>query len=123
MAEELLNDVDKAILFLNIPNIEDLSVISSPITVAATRTRTRLLITIFCTFFDVAASGSNSWYAVQKLLTHAYVHATTVSQKRNKMLMNVDVLLRGVQSPAREENIIDDWNMVFYSGSFSPFDV
>jgi pantetheine-phosphate adenylyltransferase len=118
MAEELLNDVDKAILLLNIPNIYDLSMISDPITIAATRTRTRLLITIFSSFFDIV-TGSSSWDAVQKLLTHAYVQATTVSQKHNKFLMCIDVLLRGVQSHATEESPMDDWNMVFYSGTSS----
>ena len=122
MAEELLDDVDKAILFLNIPNIDDPSIISSPITVAATRTRTRLLIMVFCSIFDsVASSGSSGWDPVQKLLTHAYVQATTVSQQRNKILMNIDVILRGVESPASEEDIIDDWHMIFYSGNFSSY--
>jgi hypothetical protein len=118
MAEEVLNDVDKAILILNIQNIDDLSVISAPITEAATRTRTRLLITIFSTFFDDAAGSS--WDAVQKLLTHAYVQATTVSQKYNKILMSVDVLLRGLRSPAEDEPIINEWNIVFSSGTSPP---
>lgn len=115
MAEELLNDVDKAILILSIRDVGDISVISPLITKAATRTRTRLLIAIFSPFFD-DAPGSSSWDAVQKLLTHAYVQATTISQKHNKVLMSVDVILRGVHRPGNEESIIDDWSIVFYSG-------
>ena len=120
MAEELFDASDKAILILNIHGVDDLSIISAPIAAAATRTRTRLLIIIYCTFFDDAA-GSDSWDVVQKLLTHAYVQATAVSQKYNKILMCVDVLLRGFSSSATDEPIIDDWNVVFYSGTFLSF--
>ncbi|KAF8590087.1 Nucleotidylyl transferase [Ramaria rubella] len=115
MAEKPSKDVDKAILALSLQNIENLSIISGPITAAATRTRSHLLITIFWPSF-ANASGTGSWHAVHKLLTHAYVQATRVSQKHNRILMMVDVVLRGVHDPM-EGVPIDDWDVIFYSGN------
>lgn len=113
MAEGQANDVPRAILVFNLPNIEDLASISSPIKTAAGSTQTRLLIVIFSPVFD-NVSRVASWDAVQKLLTHAYIQAALVFQNRNNVLMNVDVLLRPVQSSPNDEPQ-DHWDTIFYA--------
>ncbi|KAF8510995.1 hypothetical protein BU17DRAFT_54918 [Hysterangium stoloniferum] len=114
MAEEPNNDLNKALLVLNIHDIEQLDVISAPITTAAKRTRSRLLIAVFHPSFD-EPSGTRSWAPVQKLLTHAYVQATGIAQQLDKILMKVDIILLGVRTAATDPPV-DDWEMVFYTG-------
>jgi len=116
MPIELLNDLEKAVLILNLRNVEDLAAISDPIASIAKRTRSRLLVIIFHPTFELA-SGTGSWAAVQKLLTHAYVQATTVAQDYDKILMTIDVILRGNHTPLEGIcSLDDDWDKIFYSG-------
>lgn len=114
MADETAHSADCAILILNIRHLDNLSHISSPIAAAASRTRTRLLIVIFSPLFD-NISGTGSWHAVQRLLTHAYVHATAVSQKLDRIMMGVDVILRGAKG-LTDEDPVDAWDTIFYTG-------
>lgn len=110
------NDLDKALLLLNIHHVEDLTAISAPIATVASRTRTRLLVILFHPSFE-GGSGTGSWAAVHKLLTHAYVQATTVAQEQDKILMQVDVILRGLDTSMEAvPSLLDNWEMVFHSG-------
>ena len=55
---------------------------------------------------DDAAPGLSRtahWDAVQRLLTFAYVQATAAAQERGRVLLDVDVLLRGTAEPFPEE--------------------
>jgi pantetheine-phosphate adenylyltransferase len=114
MAETINNDLDKAILVLNLLDIENLAAISAPIVTAAKRTRNRLFIAVFHPSFD-EPSGTRSWAPVQKLLTHAYVQATAIAQQQNKILMKVDVVLLGIETVIAEPPE-DDWEMLLYTG-------
>lgn len=109
------NDIDKAILALNIDNLEDLTVLSSPIATVAKRARSRLLIVLYHPLFE-GGSGTNTWDVIQRLLGHAYLQATAVSHEMNKILMNIEVLLRAPRSPLKDVPH-DSWDMLFHSGN------
>src|SRR5258708_2425444 len=66
---------------------------------------------------SVDSSGSNSsagvshtgcWDDVQRLLTYVYVQATAVAQELDKVLLQVDVLLRGF-----DEDLYEDFGKDF----------
>ena len=49
------------------------------------------------------ASRAGSWDEVQRLLTYVYVQATKVAQDLDRVLMEVDVLLKGFDEDLPEE--------------------
>jgi len=77
--------------------------LSSPITLAASKTLKQLRIVLVSPLFDTPSEGSSSlkkgvshterWDEVQRLLTYVYVQATKVAQELDRMLMDIDVLL------------------------------
>lgn len=113
------NVVERAILILNIDHIERLHAISQAIRTASSRTKTRLLIAIFHRDFD-KAHGTGRWAAVQKLLTHAYIEATTVAQEQEKILLQVDVILHGFSASGLADipSLLDEWQEVLYLGDY-----
>ncbi|KAK7054695.1 hypothetical protein VNI00_003158 [Paramarasmius palmivorus] len=72
-----------------------------PAIVAATRAARNNLTILLCSpLFNSGSPGSinhaQSFHDVQRLLTFVYVQATKVSQELNRILLNIDVLLRGL---------------------------
>lgn len=98
--------VDHALLLATLPSLATPYFLSPIITAAVSATRQRLIIILFSRFFN-ASSLFNShqrivhtdperWNEVQRLLTHVYVQATKVAQEFDKILLEVDVLLKGM---------------------------
>ncbi|KAH8117389.1 Nucleotidylyl transferase [Phellopilus nigrolimitatus] len=104
----------RSILILKTDNLHDVRKFSSAISKATRQSTDRLLIIIFCELLnaDVHLSRTRSWRDVQTLLTCVYVEATRVSQDADRILMDVDVLLRGLDTevPIQQE---DGWQHVF----------
>ncbi|GJJ12568.1 hypothetical protein Clacol_006811 [Clathrus columnatus] len=109
----LLDNVDKAILVLNLSDPEDLHIISSPITTVAKRTRSRLLIILLHPLFGTGF-GTSTWNIIQRLLAHAYIQATAVSHEMNNVLMNIEVILRPPRVSLKDMPV-DSWNALFHS--------
>ncbi|KAI0345333.1 Nucleotidylyl transferase [Trametopsis cervina] len=93
--------------------------LSSPIATATSKTVQQLRIVLFSPLFnkdDVerpsAALGTKHWDAVQSTLTYVYVQAMKVAQEMGKILMDVDVLLKGEEEPL-SESITKDAEVVF----------
>ncbi|KDR73619.1 hypothetical protein GALMADRAFT_251363 [Galerina marginata CBS 339.88] len=107
--------VDSAILLATLPNLSVPHFLAPVVTWATAHTRNRLIIVLFSRHFNVhyshngplkndhltfseiqSLSRTESWDAVQRILTFTYVQATKVAQDANKVLMEVDVLLKGL---------------------------
>lgn len=103
-----------SILVLELANLHDTHRFTSAISKATELTTDRLLIIIFCEAFnkDVNLSHTQSWPDVQAILTTVYVESTRIAQKANRILMDVDVLLRGLDSVVSLEKQ-DSWQHVF----------
>jgi pantetheine-phosphate adenylyltransferase len=107
-------EVQRSIL---LATLHDLSVhhLADAISSAAQWTHKRLIILLVSRLFNKPSSNSASecqeapishtqkWNEVQSLLTCAYVQATKVAQQLNRVLMEVDVLLKGI-----DETLPDD---------------
>lgn len=48
--------------------------------------------------------GGATWSPVQRLLTFAYVCASGAAHARGRLLLDIDVLLRGIDTPLLEEH-------------------
>jgi pantetheine-phosphate adenylyltransferase len=94
---------------LVLANIRDLDpqFLGPVVSTAAASTRNRLTVVLVSRYFDAAPEhpdpvGSPShtalWSDVQKLLTFIYVQATTVAQGLDRVLMDVEVLLKGFET-------------------------
>ncbi|KIY43437.1 Nucleotidylyl transferase [Fistulina hepatica ATCC 64428] len=92
--------VDSALLVARLPDLAPPHFLSSPISFASRRTRSRLVIVLVSDFFNDhgGISHAGTWDDVQRILTYVYVQATKVAQDINNILMHVDVLLRGVSA-------------------------
>lgn len=115
MPAGLHNDIDNAILILKLDDLENLTVISSPIVTVARRTRSRLLIVLHHPLFE-DGFGTNTWGIIQRLLVHAYVQANVVANEMNKILMNVEVILRAPQNSLKDLPNAS-WDAIFHSGN------
>ncbi|KAI0054014.1 Nucleotidylyl transferase [Auriscalpium vulgare] len=115
-----------AILLATIDSLDSPHFLAPIIAGAARSTRDRLIVVLFSRLFNVghsprspvtaarrdsvasvqsdapALSRTESWDAVQSLLTYVYVQATSVAQNMDKILLNVDVLLRGYDQDLSE---------------------
>ncbi|KAI5124568.1 hypothetical protein M0805_003088 [Coniferiporia weirii] len=103
----------RSIFTLRIDSLHDPREFLSAIATATERTTDRLLVIIFCEHFNADANlgHAGSWKEVQTLLTCIYVEATRVSQKADRILFDVDVLLRGLDA---EVSIRDNgWDHLF----------
>ncbi|KAL1743449.1 hypothetical protein HDZ31DRAFT_83384 [Schizophyllum fasciatum] len=94
------NSVNKALLLATIRSFEPPDYLSVAISTCARATKSHLTIVLYSRVFNVdpecTISHSAHWDDVQKLLTRAYVSATKTAQDMNKVLMDVDVLLKGI---------------------------
>ncbi|TFK30159.1 Nucleotidylyl transferase [Coprinopsis marcescibilis] len=104
--------VDRAILLATLQTLSPLPYALGQVIHAATAlTKQRLVIVFFSRLFNVCPKGrrlsypqmqaishteENNWNAVQKLLTWAYVQATKAAVDRGNILMDVTVLLKGL---------------------------
>lgn len=105
--------VDGALLLGTLPNLGVPHFLTPVIITAVTAARHRLVIVLFSRHFNShIGSDTNSknasidpeqdlshtrrWDDVQRLLTFVYVQATKIAQDRGKLLMEIDVLLKGM---------------------------
>ncbi|KAF7294815.1 CTP-transf-like domain-containing protein [Mycena indigotica] len=79
--------MDSTLLYASIHETEIPVFLASPIAHAAQNTHKHLTIILVSPSFDL------SWNSIQQLLTFVYVQATKVAQDRNRILMQIDVLL------------------------------
>lgn len=96
--------------------------LSSPISVAASKTLKRLRIVLISSLFDAPSeqpstssrgvSRTDRWDEVQRLLTYVYVQATKVAQELGRILMDVDVLLQA-ESETVAEALGQDAHRIF----------
>jgi len=95
-------------------SIDDLSqppaFLSTAIWTATRQTTANLRIVLFSPLFDGQPGAEQSdfshtghWDEVQRLLTYVYVQATKVSQDMGRVLMDIDVLLKGTQEEILEQ--------------------
>lgn len=119
--------VDRALLLATLPRLSTPQFLAPIISHATSTTRKRLVIILFSRFFNKEAlhshldqgylasqaiSHAGKWRAVQEILTYVYVQATKVAQDLGKVLMEVDVLLKGVNEDM-DENLGAGIEMVF----------
>lgn len=73
---------------------------------AARQTRKRLIVILVSDIFDPhIVSHTETWDNVQSLLTFVYVQAMKEAQALDRILMDVDVLLKGTQEQLPHELI------------------
>ena len=115
--------VDKSVLYARINAIEHVPhYLARPISFAASKTRRQLRIVLVSPLFDpgrpkeVSALGTTRWDQVQSVLTYVYVQATKVAQEMGKILMDVDVLLRG-ETESMPESVTADVHVAFRGAS------
>ncbi|ESK89842.1 pantetheine-phosphate adenylyltransferase [Moniliophthora roreri MCA 2997] len=100
------------LLIASLPSLEPpLSLV--PAIVAATRAaRENLTILLYSPLFNSSGgiNHSQSFDQVQRLLTFVYVQATKVSQELNKILLNIDVLLKGLDN---DYQFLKDFDTLF----------
>ncbi|KAF8621518.1 hypothetical protein AX15_007747 [Amanita polypyramis BW_CC] len=122
--------VDNALLLASLSSLTTPQYLSSAITSAAAATRSRLVIVLFSRFFNrspgedatvdnqvdyLASHGishTERWDDVQRLLTFIYVQASKTAHEMNKVLMDIDILLRGLDEVVLED-LADGIDVVF----------
>ncbi len=126
-----LETVDRALLLASLSSLINAPQYLSPAIIStATATRDRLAIVLFSRFFnrgpgqdddtdnrvDLPASRGIShterWDDIQRLLTFVYVQAYKTAQEMGKVLLDIDVLLRGLDENVPED-IADGIDVVF----------
>ncbi|RPD66404.1 Nucleotidylyl transferase [Lentinus tigrinus ALCF2SS1-7] len=128
-----LGDVRRTVLLTTVHNIHDTpNFLASPVSTAARKTTEALGIVILSPFFNPPAEPDGSattaeerpnanapgisrtayWDDLQRLLTFVYVQATKVAQDMGKILLDVDVLLKGTTEPFPEQ-IVRDADRIF----------
>ena len=119
--------IEKAVLLAGLDSIDTPPhFLSEPIATATRRTAQQLRIVLISSLFDTsdvnrpgAAVGTRRWDAVQSMLTYIYVQAMKVAQEMGKILMDVDVLLKGQHDPL-SESIAADAEVLFRSEQYFP---
>ena len=114
---------DKSVLYARLAAIEHVPhYLARPIALAASKTRRQLRIVLVSPLFDPgrpreqSALGTTRWDQVQSVLTYVYVQATKVAQEMGKILMDVDVLLRG-ENESLPESVTADVHVAFRGAS------
>ena len=132
-AIEALGDVPHSVLLTTVHSLDDSPhFLASAVSIAAAKTTTALRIVVVSPLFNPPApapsppanaapaadsgltlgdaravapgiSRTAHWDAVQRLLTFVYVQATKVAQDADRVLLDVDVLLRGTAEPFPED--------------------
>ncbi|KAL5533106.1 hypothetical protein ACEPAF_4882 [Sanghuangporus sanghuang] len=103
-----------AILLLKPANLHDVHRFLPAVASATERTTERLLIVIFSELFnkDSKLSYTGCWNDLQSILASVYVESTYVSHREDRVLMDVDVLLRGFDSEVLLDRN-DRWEGIF----------
>lgn len=75
---------------------------------AAAATSDSLVVILLSPLFDLQVpvppiSRTERWDDIQRILAHVYVQATKVAQDNGRILMDVNVLLRGCEQPLRAD--------------------
>jgi len=117
--------VNNALLLATLPNLFIPRFLTQVIAGATTQTRNRLVIVFFSRHFNTRSEDSTltcpdiqglshtkSWDPVQRLLTFTYVQATRVAWEANKIQMQVDVLLKGLNEDL-DQDLGKDMDIVF----------
>lgn len=119
--------VDRALLLATIPRLSTPQFLAPVITHAVTTTRKRLVIVLFSRFFNnetphshldqgylasQAVSHTETWKVVQEILSYVYVQSTKVAQDLGRVLMDIDILLKGMNEDV-DESIGVGMDMVF----------
>ncbi|GBE82122.1 hypothetical protein SCP_0405020 [Sparassis crispa] len=122
-----LEPVASSVLFAYIQDLyQPPNFLASSVLHAAKTTTKRLRIYLISPFFDVprrnagadaaseaaGISHTKHWYGVQRLLTFVYVQATKVAQDSDRVLMDIDVLLKGSKD-VLSEKVIQDAQRIF----------
>ena len=100
--------VDKSVLYARLDTVDYVPhFLSFPVSVATAKTVKQLRIVLISSLFDAdrdgpSALGTTRWDEVQSILTYVYVQATKVAQEMGKILMDIDVLLKGENEPVPE---------------------
>ncbi|KAF8800201.1 hypothetical protein BYT27DRAFT_7342557 [Phlegmacium glaucopus] len=122
--------VNNALLLATLPNLSVPYFLTQVIAGATIHTRNRLVIVLFSRHFNVrpafpstfpeiqGLSHTKSWDPVQRILTFTYVQATKVAWEANKIEMQVDVLLKGLNEDL-EQDLGKDMDIVFRVGGDS----
>lgn len=88
----------RSILVAVIPNLSDSHYLTGPVSEAASLTTDHLLVLLLSPEFSCESSNqysrTSNWHVVQQLLTHNYVSATKAAQDHDRMLMQIDIILR-----------------------------
>jgi len=122
--------VDRALLLATLPRLSTPQFLTPAITHAISATRKQLVIVLFSRFFNKVTPHSNfdqgylasqaishteNWKIVQSILTYVYVQATKVAQDLGRVLMDVDVLLKGTHEDL-DDNLGMGMEIVFRIG-------
>lgn len=116
--------VNNALLLATLPDLSIPYFLSQVIAVATSHTRNRIVIVLFSRHFNTRSlactetqgvSHTTSWDPVQRILTFTYVQATKVAWAANKIQMQVDVLLKGLNEDL-DSNLGKDMGIVFRVG-------
>ncbi|KAF9021186.1 Nucleotidylyl transferase [Hymenopellis radicata] len=91
--------VRTALLLATVPTLSSPHFLAPAIIAAATEAQNRLVIVLFSRLFNDRGSR---WDDVHDLLSFVYVQATKVAQDLGKILLNVDVVLRGMHASVPE---------------------
>ncbi|KAF5373558.1 hypothetical protein D9758_000692 [Tetrapyrgos nigripes] len=108
--------MNKAVLLANLKPSHTLLTphyLAPAICTAANNANNHLVIVLFSQLFaSDGVSHTTSWDDVQRLLTYVYVQATKTAQDKGNMLMNIDVLLKGLDDVLSDE-ISQDTDVVY----------
>ncbi|TDL27410.1 Nucleotidylyl transferase [Rickenella mellea] len=87
------------------------------IKVSLLHTTERILVLVFCKIFndDQNVSHTGSWDDIQRLLTFIHVEATRIAQENDRILLQVDVLLRGTDKQVELQESQSNWDHLFYT--------
>lgn len=121
--------VNNALLLATLPNLSVPHFLTQVITTATTHTDNRLVIVLFSRHFNTPSASSEtlqglshtqSWDSVLRILTSTYMQATKVAWEANKITMEVDVLLKGLNEDL-DQDLGKDMDIVFrVSGGMFP---
>jgi pantetheine-phosphate adenylyltransferase len=120
---------DRAVLLAGVRNVDGVPhFLAGPVATAASKTTQFLRIVLVSPLFDAASAdlanhrptalGTRRFDDVQRVLTYVYVQATRVAQEMGKILMDVDVLLRGTDEPL-EASVPADAQVIYQSACTS----
>lgn len=114
--------IDNAILLATVTHLTIPHFLAPVLISAASAVRQRLLIVLFSSSFDKGVSNPvQQWDGVQRLLTFVYAQTTKVAQDLDNVLLDVEVLLIGLNDHL-PESIGESMDAAFFvNGGLFPF--